>query len=552
MARAHGIDISHSQEFFRAEVNRDDIQFIIIRVANGVKKDRKFDQFVKEIADVPVRGAYHYFRSKHSPANRTKVFPWKDQADLFLKCVEGKGFHFYVLDFEQNMIASVGELDNIIDDDFAQGAQKWMDYVAEKSGKPMVIYTNLKWYQPWMNKWPLWTAQWAGLSRDAEPALPDGVTEWKFWQYAVPLKGREYGITDHPDNKEVDLDVYNGTLEDLRRWLKLDEEVPIDQAVENEEEEKNMGNDGSYTWKEFFNIVRKVAEAHGESWSLWFQEVNETDFIDKPELFDEPYGGKAVEEWPLSDSKDSDARRAEILERLRKIKDDNEQSTEFRFKAWPTDHKHINQRFGARPEFYKKWYPGHEGIDLHAGMHEPYYAVADGKVTRVKVKESTEGYGTFVVIDHGNGYTTLYAHARARPEPPVKEGDTVKAGDIVAYSGNTGRSSAPHLHLTMKKKGHTHPGWEAKKGYIDPGPFLVDLLRTVEPKVKACYIHESHLKMKGNNEAVTNPGGIHTNVRDRAILDEQFVIVKVPEGTLVRLLANAPENGFYKCEIIGL
>ena len=310
MARAHGIDISHSQEFFKPEVNRDDIQFIIIRVANGIKKDRKFDQFVKEIAEVPIRGAYHYFRSEHSPANKKKVFPWKDQADLFLDCVRGKGFHFFVLDFEQNEIASVGEVDNIIDDEFAKGAQNWLNYVAEKTGKPTVIYTNLAWYQPWMNKWPLWTAQWAGLSRDKEPALQKGATEWKFWQYEVTKKGREYGITDHPDNKHVDLNVYNGTLEDLRRWLKLDVEEPPARPVEDID-------DRGFTWKEMFIIVRDVAETYGERWDLWLQEAEATAFIDKPELLDEPYEGRAVKRWLLTDSKDSEARRAEILKRLK-------------------------------------------------------------------------------------------------------------------------------------------------------------------------------------------------------------------------------------------
>ena len=313
-----------------------------------------------------------------------------------------------------------------------------------------------------------------------------------------------------------------------------------------------MGINGSYTWKEMFVIVRDVAESHGERWDLWLQEAEATAFIDKPELLDEPYEGQAVERWLLTDSKDSEARRTEILKRLRKVMDDNEQPAKFRFKAWPTDFRSVNQRFGARPAAYRPFFPGHEGIDVHAPMDTPYYAVADGKVRRVKVKEGTKGYGTSVVIDHKDGYSTLYAHARARPAPPVEEGDAIKAGQIVAFSGNTGRSTAPHLHLTVKKTGHVHPGWERKVEYMDPGPFVAELLRELEPKLKACFIHESHLKMKGNNKATTNPSNIHTNIRDRAVGEERYVIAKVPEGALVRLLVDAPENGFYKCELLAL
>ena len=73
--------------------------------------------FVKCIAEVPIWGAYHYFRSEHSPANLEKVFPWKKQAELFLDCVRDKGFHFFALDFERALI--LGKPDNVKSQKFA-------------------------------------------------------------------------------------------------------------------------------------------------------------------------------------------------------------------------------------------------------------------------------------------------------------------------------------------------------------------------------------------------------------------------------------------------
>lgn len=148
------------------------------------------------------------------------------------------------------------------------------------------------------------------------------------------------------------------------------------------------------------------------------------------------------------------------------------------FKAWPTESLVITQPFAANPQNYAKWnFPGHEGIDIRAPYDSPYFAVLDGYVVRAGNKRSDgreSAYGYHVILDHGDGFTTLYAHARE--DLPVSEGDYVRAGDVVGYSGNTGNSSGPHLHLTVKEKGFVFPGWEKRPGYNDPMVYLKEIL----------------------------------------------------------------------------
>jgi murein DD-endopeptidase MepM/ murein hydrolase activator NlpD len=86
----------------------------------------------------------------------------------------------------------------------------------------------------------------------------------------------------------------------------------------------------------------------------------------------------------------------------------------------------------------------HSGIDFAASIGTPIYATADGKVAVVDVKFS--GYGKVVEVDHGFGYRTRYAHMH---DFAVRVGQSVKRGDLIGYVGNTGLSTAPHLHYEV-------------------------------------------------------------------------------------------------------
>ncbi|MFP4059130.1 MAG: M23 family metallopeptidase [Bacteroidales bacterium] len=86
----------------------------------------------------------------------------------------------------------------------------------------------------------------------------------------------------------------------------------------------------------------------------------------------------------------------------------------------------------------------HYGMDFTAPLGAEIYATGDGIVD--VINRSRRGYGNKVIIDHGFGYKTLYAHLH---DFNVKEGQRVKRGDIIGYVGNTGLSTAPHLHYEV-------------------------------------------------------------------------------------------------------
>lgn len=101
----------------------------------------------------------------------------------------------------------------------------------------------------------------------------------------------------------------------------------------------------------------------------------------------------------------------------------------------------ITSRFGSRGGGY------HTGLDIATSTGTPIHAVADGKVIQAGWQGS---YGNLVIIDHGNGVQTYYAHCSSIY---VSVGDTVETGDTIAAVGSTGNSTGPHLHLEVRVNG---------------------------------------------------------------------------------------------------
>jgi murein DD-endopeptidase MepM/ murein hydrolase activator NlpD len=95
-------------------------------------------------------------------------------------------------------------------------------------------------------------------------------------------------------------------------------------------------------------------------------------------------------------------------------------------------------------EFGSAGYDGHTGIDFAIPTGTPIYASQSGTVSAVK--RNTTGYGYHVIIAHGGGVFTLYAHCS---ELLVDVGQRVAKGELIALSGNTGRSTGPHLHFEI-------------------------------------------------------------------------------------------------------
>ncbi len=110
--------------------------------------------------------------------------------------------------------------------------------------------------------------------------------------------------------------------------------------------------------------------------------------------------------------------------------------------------KRMASGFGYRSDPFTKARKFHEGMDFSAKMGTPIFASGDGIVSRAD--NTASGFGNHIVIRHGFGYETLYAHL-SRYKAHV--GQYVKRGDIIGYVGSTGRSEAPHLHYEVHKNG---------------------------------------------------------------------------------------------------
>ncbi len=104
----------------------------------------------------------------------------------------------------------------------------------------------------------------------------------------------------------------------------------------------------------------------------------------------------------------------------------------------------FSSSFGYRRDPFHGDYRMHSGVDLSGPVGEPIYATGNGRV--IQVGFDFFGYGNFVMIDHGFGYKTRYAHLRSSS---VAIGSVVKRGEVIGEMGNTGRSKGPHLHYEV-------------------------------------------------------------------------------------------------------
>jgi murein DD-endopeptidase MepM/ murein hydrolase activator NlpD len=104
----------------------------------------------------------------------------------------------------------------------------------------------------------------------------------------------------------------------------------------------------------------------------------------------------------------------------------------------------LSSGFGIRIHPVYKVKKMHPGIDFAASIGTPVYATADGTISVVSLRFS--GYGKMIEIEHGFGYRTRYAHLH---DFAVRQGQYVKRGELIGYVGNTGLSTAPHLHYEV-------------------------------------------------------------------------------------------------------
>jgi murein DD-endopeptidase MepM/ murein hydrolase activator NlpD len=110
--------------------------------------------------------------------------------------------------------------------------------------------------------------------------------------------------------------------------------------------------------------------------------------------------------------------------------------------------KRVASGFGYRIDPLYKDSRLHAGLDFSAPTGTPIYATADGEVQIAGF--NTDGYGNKVVINHGYGFQTLYAHM---VRVIARVGQSIKRGEVIGYVGSTGKSTGPHLHYEVIKRG---------------------------------------------------------------------------------------------------
>lgn len=228
MSRPVGIDISKYQVTFDPDKATKPIDFVFQRTSYGMVTDERYWEMLPNTKKVERRGVYHYFSTGSS---------WKAQADFFLSLQNGHGFKSLVVDYEGGY--------NNLNERSANDLESMLRYLQEQRPKKSVMaYFNPSTYrdliQPYIDirDIPAWVARYyiIPLSQTRTDIYYNGTerSDWAFWQYTSKGKASEYGTSL---TNTVDLNVFNGTLEELDTFFKKDviqpdPPLPVDDCQE--------------------------------------------------------------------------------------------------------------------------------------------------------------------------------------------------------------------------------------------------------------------------------------------------------------------------------
>ena len=172
--------------------------------------------------------------------------------------------------------------------------------------------------------------------------------------------------------------------------------------------------------------------------------LNEQKLIDSANKYSSALIGRAYN--PIQLNKNSDPRYKKIAQEIEKWHGLKRLTTILPLGS-PIENPRITSNFGTRKDPFTGKNKQHKGIDFAGKIGTELYAVAPGRV--ISAGDRT-GYGTTVEIDHGLGFTTLYAHLS---KVLVSRGDWIRPGTVVGLGGSSGRSTGPHLHYEIRYKG---------------------------------------------------------------------------------------------------
>lgn len=228
---AHGIDLSKWQNTFtpKAPPPRP-MDFVIQRLSYGMVRDERYFQFAATVQSWPIRGAYHYVSS---------AVDWKSQVDWFLELADDQ-YDFLAWDVEKGY--------NTNSTSYIYGVLRALEYLTKQSGKRVLLYCSPDTWGTWLQpiqadllKYDLWVAHYWTIRPDPTKKQPvpnywtvRGASamrrDWRFWQYddkGGGNKGKDYGAGSYG----LDLNIYNGTVDDLRSWLKIAPPVVVDETI---------------------------------------------------------------------------------------------------------------------------------------------------------------------------------------------------------------------------------------------------------------------------------------------------------------------------------
>jgi Membrane proteins related to metalloendopeptidases len=126
--------------------------------------------------------------------------------------------------------------------------------------------------------------------------------------------------------------------------------------------------------------------------------------------------------------------------------------------SWPTTSRRTSAEFGVDYLWgASRW---HAGLDINQGANAPIYAVDNGVII---TNDFSSGYGNYIIVDHNNGYWSLYAHLSSSN---VRVGQIVRQGEEIGYMGSTGLSTGVHLHLEIRVGANTSEAAQNPRNYL--------------------------------------------------------------------------------------